>query len=658
MIEQHTIQKLHITITFILFVFAQTAGAGLKSDFGKVDKAFLQMTVYPEDTAAVAVKIFDYGNVEIVVDRRFEMYFEHHYQIKILKDAGKRYADLVIPYWHEDKITSLQAQTILPNGKKQKVDKKSIFDEETKGNWKVKKVAFPKVSPGAIIEIKYELHSDYITNLEPWVFQSDIPVVESKVFLKMLPGFSYNVKIGNDPFHMVEQSEEQYSSISRGSARITKQFVYSATNLPAVRPEPYMSSLKNYRARVDFLIYGYRDQYTSFQFAKDRQTLVNELLDGNHRHFLKPSGDVKDLVSEVIAVDTGRNQKIESIFNYVRDNFDLETTYDHGAYVKRRQDEVLHDKRATSSERNMLLLSMLRAAGLEAEPVLISTWSNGWIDPGFPFLTQFNRSIVAVKKGSKYQLLDASDRMSTVEQLPDEDLTIRGLMLKKEDASMVPIPNEGIRSRETIESVIDLRADGSLSGTTNLVSIGYAAVDRNYDLENSDTVEKFIREEYGEDIDGFEVQTCDSLLRALPRDTLETEFSFKTGAIAELIDDEIYLQPLLFYAQKENIFKTEKRNFPVEFGYLSKSVELNHINLPPSFEVVELPDPVLVNSEFFTYRYTIVATPGNDRQLTATRYFQLKKDYIRPSDYSRLRQYWARLVDGDQIQLILRKNAN
>ncbi|KAA3613327.1 MAG: DUF3857 domain-containing protein [Calditrichaeota bacterium] len=647
-----------LLIVFPLLICSQISFAGLKTKWGKVDKKYLRMTAFAPDTNAAAVKIFDIGDLEIVVSRRFELYFERHYQIKILKDAGKKYADIAIPYWHKDKIVSLKAHTILPSGKKHKVKKKQIFDEEKKGNFRVKKVTFPQVVPGAIIEIRYKLHSDYITNLEPWVFHDEIPVLESRVELKMLPGFTYNVKVGNDPYHLVKKSEEQYSTISSGKPSITKKFVYTAKDLPALKYEPYISTMENYRARVDFLILSYRDPYTNYEFAKDRQTLVNELLEGTHKNFLKPTNEVKDLVADIIGDEPVRRIQIKLIFEYARDNFDEEMSYSAGAYVRRNQKDVIKDKKATNSERNMFMLSMLRAAGFKAEPLLISTWENGWIDPVFPFLTQFNRSIVAIKMGSRFQFLDASKKLGTMHNLPAEDLTFRGLLLKKDAAKIVRIPNKGIKSMETVHSVVDLNSDGSLSGKTTLTSVGYAAFNRSIELQKEKAVSDFITEQISGDIEGFEVLECDSLLKPVPSDTLETQFQFKTGEVAEIIDDEIYLQPLLYFVQNENLFKSEKRYFPVEFGYLAKWVELNSINLPTNFEVLELPEAAMVNCEFFTYRYTIMKTPGNERQLTATRFLKLKKEFIPASDYHRLRNYWSRIVDGDQQKLILQKLPN
>jgi hypothetical protein len=64
------------------------------------------------------------------------------------------------------------------------------------------------------------------------------------------------------------------------------------------------------------------------------------------------------------------------------------------------------DKTGNVAEINLMLTAMLRY-GLNANPVLVSTRSNGIAM--FPNRTAFNYVIAAVENGGNYTLLDASD---------------------------------------------------------------------------------------------------------------------------------------------------------------------------------------------------------------------------------------------------------
>jgi len=112
--------------------------------WGRVQPEYLEMKIYSDDTSAAAIKIFDIGEIDLrLKSGYFELNFVRHYQIKILKESAKSFADDLISYWHKDKIVNIKAHTITPEGKKLKI--KKFFDEESKKNFKVKKFTFPQV---------------------------------------------------------------------------------------------------------------------------------------------------------------------------------------------------------------------------------------------------------------------------------------------------------------------------------------------------------------------------------------------------------------------------------------------------------------------------------------------------------------------------------
>ena len=76
---------------------------------------------------------------------------------------------------------------------------------------------------------------------------------------------------------------------------------------------------------------------------------------------------------------------------------------------------------------------MLRYAGLTANPVLVSTRSNGIAI--FPNRTAFNYVIAAVETPNGNILLDASDKFSTPNVLPFRALNWYGRLIRKDGTS-------------------------------------------------------------------------------------------------------------------------------------------------------------------------------------------------------------------------------
>ncbi len=431
-----------LLITLTILLPAESALSIDKAKWGKVPKAHLSMTSYAADTSAVAVKLFDFAQYEVFLESEVEFHFKHHYRIKILKESGKSYGDLALVFRDKDKILNLKAQTILPNGKKHKI--KKIYEEQQKGSFKVRKGSFPALEVGAIIEVEYQVLKNNYTFPPVWYFQDELPTLESTVTMKMSTGFIFKENVHNDSRNRVKFFEEEY--MNQGERRALPMFVWQARNLPAVKQEPYISSLDNYRAKVTFQFSAYRYGRTNVQFIKDLPTLCNELLDeSDYRSFLKPDSKVKKLVSKLTTGATSDREKMKRVYEYARDNLQ-EETYTSSFGAAKTQKSVFKDGTASPSERNLFLLSMLRAAGIGARPMLISTRSNGRVVPERPFLRQYNRTVVFAMEGRKIYLMDANDRFVPFGDVPPDCLVDVGLVIEKDNPQFLRNPNQDLKS--------------------------------------------------------------------------------------------------------------------------------------------------------------------------------------------------------------------
>jgi hypothetical protein len=146
--------------------------------WGRVSDEDLRMTAFPDDTSAAALVLFDVADLKFNLSTGDLDYdFTNHRRVKILKRTGFDYADIAIPTYGDERIVSLKAQLILPNGEKSNVERGDFFEETyDNGSVKVKKFTFPNVQEGAIIEYQYTIKSPYFFQLRSWSFQEDIPV--------------------------------------------------------------------------------------------------------------------------------------------------------------------------------------------------------------------------------------------------------------------------------------------------------------------------------------------------------------------------------------------------------------------------------------------------------------------------------------------------
>jgi hypothetical protein len=630
---------------FIIFVFADD-----EKKYGDVSAEFLTMKVYPEDTSAAAVRIFDVGIIDLRIENGLKVIFTRHFQTKILKEKGKQYADIAISYWDKDNITKIDAQIIFPDGRKIKVDKDNIFDEEEKDRYKVKKFTFPNVEIGAILEVKYEQKGTTIVELKPWYFHDSIPVVESEIIVQISPFFSYFVKKGNDPNNLIEYSTQKYHN--NYSRKWEERYHFKATNLPAIKEEPYISSLSNYKAHINFQVKSVSFPGYYQVFIKDLQTLCNLLLQDEYNEFAKPGSNVKKLVESLIKSGMSNDHKARVLFENVRDNYD--SMSGGGIYTDKDQDDILKDKKATDTEKNLMLMVMLKAAGFEVKPLLISTTDHGLVNPEIPFLSQYNKVILLVNIDNNYYLFDARDPWITYGQLPPSSLVQNALLVEKDNSVFLEIPNEEIRSIDIIESNIELSPEGGLQGSSEILAIGYASSDYNRKLYEHKKIEKLIKKDLTAHLNNFMVKESDSTLTAFARDTFTTKFNFDLENYAELIDNEIYLRPGMYFSQNKNIFASETRVFPVEFGYRRKSIETNYFLIPNIYTVPELPKEVIIENKYFRYQRTIIPVQKNPLIIGYSRQFEIKELIAPPEDYSLVKNDYSKIIDADQEIILLK----
>ena len=208
--------------------------------FGKISREYLDMKVFPQDSAAEAVYLLRKVNVSIIrtphVGTVRKMITTYHFRIKLFNEKGiERFGnqvirDLIVAGYRS--ISKLKASVFLPSGEEIKLDKKDFFKENVIDEAKAISFAFPRLEKGAIIEWSYEVASSATANIN-WQMQKDIPVLYS-AFEFIYPKDHDYVFVTNGT-HPVEYDEK-----IRGNNYTVRQ--YTARNLPTIKMAKYSTT--------------------------------------------------------------------------------------------------------------------------------------------------------------------------------------------------------------------------------------------------------------------------------------------------------------------------------------------------------------------------------------------------------------------------------
>ncbi len=197
-------------------------GEKSKYDWGYVPDEILARMYCPADSSAKAMILFDIGQMEISRSN-FEATISRYVRIHIFKEEEKEYANVRIPFWHDDRVFSIAAQVILPNGEKKKLSCRDIREEGEKDDWMYKVFTIPQVQKNCVIEYRYKKTTEYLALLEPWVFQNEIYTKLSRLSVKIPQGFKYMTYLDNapDPEYTPARGGWESIPVPRGNMRGT-----------------------------------------------------------------------------------------------------------------------------------------------------------------------------------------------------------------------------------------------------------------------------------------------------------------------------------------------------------------------------------------------------------------------------------------------------
>lgn len=641
--------------------------------FGEISIEDLKMTRYDKDTAASAVVLTDYGVSTIdynQTDNWFKLNFERVTRIKILKSDGYRYADFEIPLYHsasdKEKMTGLKVVTYnLENGKIVETKMKSdvIFEEKYDQNIDLQKFTAPNVKLGSIIEVTYKINSDFLNYFRDWDFQSQIPVIWSEYRAVIPEYFNYERFAQGYIVLDINETKDIPKSItitskertSRGTSFDTdkidymaKSFRWVAKSVPAFREEPYMTTYSDYISKINFELANYRfPNQPVKQIMGTWSDLNNSLLESDYfGSAVNGSGFLKKIAEDITTGLLTPQEKITAIYDYVKSNMLWDGRY--RKFLDEGLKKPLEAKKGSSAEINLLLVSLLKKAGVVANPVILSTRDNGFVRENIAISSQFNYVICQAVNDGKSILLDATERMLPMNLLPERCLNGKGYIISKEEPGWIVI--SAPKSRVSATADVMLTSEGQLKGKMNITKGGYFG----YSMRNE--YFKKGEEEYIKDfthkmswqVENSIIENVKDLKEA-PKELYEFTHLDNFGDASIL-----YLNPLLYLRESENPFKLEVRVYPVDFGKTLDETFICRLTIPDNYQPEELPQSKVLALPNNACKYTYnVQVMGN--VISVTSMLSINQSLFTQNDYPNLREFYNQVVAKQAEQIVLKK---
>jgi hypothetical protein len=647
------IKYLVVICTVFLISLFQNIYAQYTLEFGNIRTDDLTNKPYLPDPGADAVIMSDIGITTLNYRDGFLVRFERNVKIRIINSKGFDYADIEIPFLSDHRLITYKASTFnLRNGQKIEtpIPRKSFLIEKESDYRKSLKFNFPDVHEGTIIEYSYVLEmKNASSRLVPWEFQHPIPVMETSLTVVYPEYFIYKTNITGNP--MMVQSETSSRPLRFGSYQTTQRSIrWYAQNVPAFRNEPYTRSYGENLTKLTFELSRVDHPDLQKEITPTYESLTEKLLERDD--FGRAIGNTALMKKETEEVIKGLNDdlsKVRAIHKYISQKILWDGTEDYSASKSLRS--IKSKEKGNSADINMLLICMLRNAGLKADPVILSTRSNGSINQVSAMMQQFNYMIANVPVNGETFLVDATDPLRPWNELPFECLNGVGRLINKYEARFVELKNSETRDR-SVHLDLKLSPSGEVTGRYSERSTGYNALD----------IRKLVRN-VGEDgyHDLLETAYSDAEFANFRLENLSepdscivesSDLSIKNGI--HQAGNRYIVNPYICFGMTGNPFISPERKFPVDFGCPHVENYSITLSIPEQYELLEKPENTSFKLGNDDILYTITCSEM-DKKLIINSTLRINKTSYTTKEYAALRDLFAKVIRSQARVAVMKK---
>lgn len=656
-----------VLVVFLLLGISKSSAQTY--DLGKVTVAELKEKANPKDTAAPAAILFKKGKTffTFTKDKGFSANHVYEFKIKIYKKEGLKWADQKVRFYigyenlSEDRLEFSNAVTYnLENESivKTKLGNQGAFTKKVNKFWDEKIITLPNVKVGSIIEYKYILKSDNIVKLPDFDFQYDIPVnyfeyktdiPEYYIYKPILVG-GHKVETDSKLTNGSQSFEDDYNKTKSISYKQISAF-YKGNDIPALTKEPYIDNIDNYKGSIQHELerVRYPDQpvkdYT-ITWEGVANTIFKDKSFGkelNERDFLLE--DVKKLLTNV----ESQKERLNIIFKFVQNKMNWNEENDY--YTQKGVKKAYTDQTGNVAEINFILISMLKLAGIEVNPVLVSTIQNGI--PVYPTRTGFNYVIAAAQIEDKQILLDATHKFTYPGILPLNVLNWKGRLIKDDGTSQEIDLVPSTMSKEYSSLMVKIDNLGKIEGKIRIQRTDYDAY--LFRVENANKNQENYLEKLEEQLGDSKISnyTIDNKKTNVQEPVLET-FSLNADNRVEIIGGKMFINPLLFFTRSKNPFTQEVRQMPVYFGYPTQEKFNLNIEIPEGYEIESLPNPIKIASENKEIVY-MLNTSGEGNKIRIISSKEINNSIFAADQYNGLKDLFQKMIASQNEKIVLKK---
>ncbi|MEG1766008.1 MAG: DUF3857 domain-containing protein [Muribaculaceae bacterium] len=656
-----------VSILFLSFYclgYCQTSTFEPNKKMGKPTNEEFKMTTYAPDSTAAAVFLCKKGVARYIYKDNIGFKIEYNYEnrIKVLNSDGVSYADVEIPYhdggaYNNEKIINISAAAYnMENGKvvKTKMNRDLIFKQQITKNTVLLKFSIPAVKVGTIIEYKYTISSERISELRNWYAQSRIPVIYSEYDISIPEYFIFNLETrGYEQLECVKENESVSFLLSASpyGCRASRLKFYG-NNMCALKADKYIWCDDDYISHVFFELSGFSipgEVYKSYSTTWDN--IDKGLLDdSDFGGLLKMDNPFqKEMPSLHLDTIPVIEDKVAKMYSFLKSKIKWNERY--SLYASDIKKDIKNGA-ANNASINMVLMSMMRDVGISCVPIVMSCRNTGILPVTHPSYMSLNTFIVGFTGAdSTMNYIDASAINGYINILPQVLMVTKARIVAKDfnGEKWVDLSNIGINSNRTIINAT-INADGVITGKYSSSYKGqYASLIRKL-YKNAKDSAAFVNDLESKGNIKILSLEHDGITEFSPEVRINIDFKKNI----EVNGDLMYLNPMIFLDKSTNPFTQVERKLPIEMAFQENVITAVNITIPDGYSIEEQPKAQIIKLDE-NGGYCSFLSNNTSTGISLQYKFKLNTILFLAPKYAQLRNFWSMVVEKNNEMLVLKK---
>jgi transglutaminase-like putative cysteine protease len=585
--------------------------------------------------------------------------------VKILTHEGQREAAGEEYYFNGGRrVTQLHAWLVAPNGFIKTYDKNAIADVGAFGEMelyndiRVRRIKAENPEIGAVFAYESEVEEKSLFAQDDYLFQTNLPVVQSRYILTLPAGWTASAVIFN---------HETIQPVVDGTT-----YTWELQELPFQEHEDHSPSMRGLVPRLAVNFHPAADtlqtKATCFRSWTDVSQWHTQLAAGQDEVTPEIAAKVRELTANTPTEYT----RIQAIGRYVQaiKYVAIEMDVSHGGgYKPHAADAVFRKQYGDCKDKANLMRAMLKAAGVQSYLVAIFAGDRTYVREEWPSPQQFDHMILAVRvsdatsaptvmtsPAGRLLLFDPTSETTPLGDLPWYEQGSWALLCAGPQGALLKVP---VAKPEA--NLVDITLDGTLSGAGDLsASLSSRRTGQSADIQRSlhfyGTADEFradLERTLARTVKAASISNLD-VQDAFDENAFRVKLNFNSQGYGQLMQQRLLVfSPAILEPPGPN-FSHGKRAQPI---VLRAAVYRKHarMKLPSGFTVDELPEAVKMDSDFA--RFSLTFRQEAD-ELIVEEELTVEGVTLPAQQYSEVKKFFDRFEGADQQRAVLVKTGS